>query len=229
MKLEQVEVGRRFDGASVPSLASLVELDPRPARVHLRPAKDARGALTCSDTAPGGGVEARDLVAATEPRRGRRFGVALVEQPYRSPGAGRLPRRRSSTPRGWRWGWSSSAPASSAGSRSSLAGFRPAPRASHGGDAAHPRCCAWPCRCTARPPEISLGRARRHEGAIVLVVQGRATRSASRRRAGARWSRCPAITSLSTISTPLRRPSRHGFQGSSSGLGQGNAPDVTRA
>ena len=56
-----------------------------PARVHLHPADDPRGALLLGHGA-GGGVEARDLVAATEAARAERFSVALVEQPYRVAG-----------------------------------------------------------------------------------------------------------------------------------------------
>ena len=59
-----------------------------PARVHLDPAKDARGALVLGHGA-GGGVTAPDLEAATRGALAVRFTVALVEQPYRV--AGRRP------------------------------------------------------------------------------------------------------------------------------------------
>jgi uncharacterized protein len=62
-----------------------------PARAHLHVADDARGALVLGHGA-GGGVEAPDLVAATEAALGRAFSVALVEQPYRVAG------RKSSPP-----------------------------------------------------------------------------------------------------------------------------------
>jgi predicted alpha/beta-hydrolase family hydrolase len=52
------------------------------ARVHRHAAEKPRGALVLGHGA-GGGVEAPDLVAATEAALGERFSVALVEQPYR--------------------------------------------------------------------------------------------------------------------------------------------------
>jgi uncharacterized protein len=61
------------------------------ASVHLHRAANARGALVLGHGA-GGGVEAPDLVAATEGGLAERFSVALVEQPYRVAG------RRSSPP-----------------------------------------------------------------------------------------------------------------------------------
>ena len=61
------------------------------ARVHVHPAEDARGALVLGHGA-GGGVDAPDLVAATEAAGRQGFSVALVEQPYRVAG------RRSSPP-----------------------------------------------------------------------------------------------------------------------------------
>jgi predicted alpha/beta-hydrolase family hydrolase len=62
-----------------------------PARAHLHPADEPRGALVLGHGA-GGGVEAPDLVAATEAAVGQGFTVALVEQPYRVAG------KRSSPP-----------------------------------------------------------------------------------------------------------------------------------
>jgi predicted alpha/beta-hydrolase family hydrolase len=55
------------------------------ARVHLRPAKQPKGALVLGHGA-GGGVEAPDIVAATDAALAQRFTVALVEQPYRVAG-----------------------------------------------------------------------------------------------------------------------------------------------
>jgi len=55
------------------------------ARVHLRPADSARAGLVLGHGA-GGGVEAPDLVAATEAALAERVSVALVEQPYRVAG-----------------------------------------------------------------------------------------------------------------------------------------------
>lgn len=62
-----------------------------PARAHLHAAGEPRGALVLGHGA-GGGVEAPDLVAATEAALAEGFSVALVEQPYRVAG------RKSSPP-----------------------------------------------------------------------------------------------------------------------------------
>jgi uncharacterized protein len=61
------------------------------ARVHLRVVHRPRGALVLGHGA-GGGVTARDLVAAASAALAERFSVALVEQPYRVGG------RRSPSP-----------------------------------------------------------------------------------------------------------------------------------
>jgi uncharacterized protein len=55
------------------------------ARVHLQRVESPRGWLVLGHGA-GGGVEARDLTAATEAALETRFAVALVEQPYRVAG-----------------------------------------------------------------------------------------------------------------------------------------------
>jgi uncharacterized protein len=68
-----------------------VDTPQGPARVHLHEAADAVGALVLGHGA-GGGVGARDLVAATGAGLEEGFTVALVEQPYRVAG------RRSSPP-----------------------------------------------------------------------------------------------------------------------------------
>ena len=56
-----------------------------PARVHLRTVTEPRAALILGHGA-GGGVAARDLVAATDAARAEGLTVALVEQPYRVAG-----------------------------------------------------------------------------------------------------------------------------------------------
>jgi predicted alpha/beta-hydrolase family hydrolase len=61
------------------------------ARVHLHEVERPRGWLVLGHGA-GGGVAARDLVAATDAALAEEVGVALVEQPYRVAG------RRSSPP-----------------------------------------------------------------------------------------------------------------------------------
>jgi predicted alpha/beta-hydrolase family hydrolase len=62
-----------------------VETPSGPARAHLHAAGKPEGALVLGHGA-GGGVEAPDLLAATEAALGERFSVALVEQPYRVAG-----------------------------------------------------------------------------------------------------------------------------------------------
>jgi predicted alpha/beta-hydrolase family hydrolase len=62
-----------------------VETPHGPARVHLHPVEDPQGRLVLGHGA-GGGVTARDLVAATKAAHAARFSVALVEQPYRVAG-----------------------------------------------------------------------------------------------------------------------------------------------
>jgi uncharacterized protein len=64
-----------------------------PARAHLHTVDSPRAALVLGHGA-GGGVEAPDLVAATEAARGEGWSVVLVEQPYRVAG------RRSPAPAG---------------------------------------------------------------------------------------------------------------------------------
>ncbi|HEX6618959.1 MAG TPA: alpha/beta family hydrolase [Solirubrobacteraceae bacterium] len=64
-----------------------------PARVHLHGADEPSGALVLGHGA-GGGVAARDLVAATQGAQAIAVSVALVEQPYRVAG------RRSPAPAG---------------------------------------------------------------------------------------------------------------------------------
>ena len=64
-----------------------------PARVHLHAVDEPAGALVLGHGA-GGGVAARDLVAATKAAQASGVSVALVEQPYRVAG------RRSPAPAG---------------------------------------------------------------------------------------------------------------------------------
>ena len=72
-----------------------------PAQAHLHPARQPKGALVLGHGA-GGGVEAVDLVAASEAAVEAGFTVALVEQPYRVAGRRSRPRRSGSTKLGLR-------------------------------------------------------------------------------------------------------------------------------
>ena len=73
----------------------MIDTESGPARAHVRPAGAPRAALVLGHGA-GGGIEAPDLVAATEAALECNVSVALVEQPYRvagkrsSPSAKRL-------------------------------------------------------------------------------------------------------------------------------------------
>jgi uncharacterized protein len=71
-------VARKADSLDIETPAGL-------ARVHLHTAEQPRGAVVLGHGA-GGGVEAPDLVAATEAAVSQRFSVGLVEQPYRVAG-----------------------------------------------------------------------------------------------------------------------------------------------
>jgi predicted alpha/beta-hydrolase family hydrolase len=62
-----------------------IETPQGPAKAHLHPVDEPRGALVLGHGAAGG-VEAGDLVAATEAARSADVSVALVEQPYRVAG-----------------------------------------------------------------------------------------------------------------------------------------------
>ena len=68
-----------------------VETPHGPARIHLRAVEEPRAALVLGHGA-GGGVEARDLVAATKAARAAGLTAALVEQPYRVAGRRSPPR-----------------------------------------------------------------------------------------------------------------------------------------
>jgi predicted alpha/beta-hydrolase family hydrolase len=69
-----------------------IEIDTShgPAAVHLHPAKGQKAALILGHGA-GGGVDAPDLVAATDAAVATGFTVALVEQPYRVAGKSSQP------------------------------------------------------------------------------------------------------------------------------------------
>jgi predicted alpha/beta-hydrolase family hydrolase len=62
-----------------------IETPSGPAHAYLHPASQPKGAVVLGHGA-GGGVEAADLVAATEAALEERLSVALVEQPYRVAG-----------------------------------------------------------------------------------------------------------------------------------------------
>ncbi len=65
--------------------AAQIDTPSGPARAHLHPAEDPRGALVLGHGA-GAGIDGPDLRAATEAALGEGLSVALVEQPYRVAG-----------------------------------------------------------------------------------------------------------------------------------------------
>ena len=153
----------------------LTELDTPhgPARVHLHPVDDPRGALVLGHGA-GGGVEARDIVAATGAARAEGFSVALVEQPYRVAGrrspapAKQLDAAWLSVTRQLRAGELGGLPLV-AGGRS--AGARVACRTAAEAGAAAVLCLAFPVHPPGRPEKTRLEELDAVE-VPVLVVQG---------------------------------------------------------
>jgi predicted alpha/beta-hydrolase family hydrolase len=148
-----------------------------PARVHLHPAPDARGALVLGHGA-GGGVGAPDLVAATEAALSEGFSVALVEQPYLVAG------RKSPAPAGQLdSSWTAVVAELGEGELRGLplvtggrsAGARVACRTAAATGAVAVLCLAFPVHAPGRPPSAG-GKSREHElddvEVPVLVVQG---------------------------------------------------------
>ncbi len=72
---------------STSATATVVDIDTPHglARAHVTRVRGAAGAVVLGHGA-GGGVTARDLVAASEAAQAEKFSVALVEQPYRVAG-----------------------------------------------------------------------------------------------------------------------------------------------
>ena len=144
-----------------------------PARVHLHPVGGPRGALVLGHGA-GGGVEARDIVAATEAAEAEGFSVALVEQPYRVAG------RRSPAPAGQLdAAWLSVVEQLRAGELGGLplvvggrsAGARVACRTAAEAGAAAVLCLAFPVHPPGRPEKTRLEELDSVE-VPMLVVQG---------------------------------------------------------
>jgi len=144
-----------------------------PARVHLHPAGDPRGALVLGHGA-GGGVGAPDLVAATEVALSLDVSVALVEQPYRVAG------RRSPAPaRQLDAAWSAVAEHLAGGELAGLplvtggrsAGARVACRTAEATGAAGVVCLAFPVHPPGKPEKTRLDELDA-VAVPVLVVQG---------------------------------------------------------
>jgi predicted alpha/beta-hydrolase family hydrolase len=145
-----------------------------PARVHLQPVVEPRAALLLGHGA-GGGITARDLVAAAAAARAEGLTVGLVEQPYRVAG-------KRSTPRaplldeawlalvdGLRAGPLAGVPLVFGG-RSS--GARVACRTASPGGAIGALCLAFPLKPPGRATAVSRLPELDGAGVPVLVVQG---------------------------------------------------------
>jgi predicted alpha/beta-hydrolase family hydrolase len=141
-----------------------------PARVHLDPVDDPRGALVLGHGA-GGGVAARDLVKAAAVAREEGFSVALVEQPYRVAGR-KSPAPAAQLDAAWR-AVVASLPFSDlplvTGGRS--AGARVACRTAADTAAAGVLCLAFPLHPPGRPEKTRLEELEAVT-VPVLVVQG---------------------------------------------------------
>ena len=154
-------------------LAPELDTPHGPARVHLHPVDGPRGALVLGHGA-GGGVEARDIVAATGAARAEGFSVALVEQPYRVAG-----RRSPATAKQLDTAWLSVIEQLRAGELGGLplvaggrsAGARVACRTAAEAGAAGVLCLAFPVHPPGRPEKSRLEELDALE-VPVLVVQG---------------------------------------------------------
>jgi predicted alpha/beta-hydrolase family hydrolase len=144
-----------------------------PARAHLQPAAEPRGALLLGHGA-GGGVGARDLVAATRAALAEDVSVALVEQPYRVAG------RRSPAPAAQLdAAWTAVVEHLRASDLGDLplvtggrsAGARVACRTAAETGAAGVLCLAFPLHPPGRPEKTRVGELEAVE-VPVLIVQG---------------------------------------------------------
>jgi uncharacterized protein len=141
-----------------------------PARVHLHPVDDARGWIVLGHGA-GGGVTARDLVAATKAAHAAQFSVALVEQPYRVAG------RKSPAPAAQLdTAWTSVVEQLDTGGLALVtggrsAGARVACRTAAATGSAGVLCLAFPVHPPGKPEKTRLGELDAVE-VPVLVVQG---------------------------------------------------------
>jgi len=146
-----------------------IETPHGPARAHLRPADDPRGLLVLGHGA-GGGVQARDLVAAAGAALAESFSVVLVEQPYRVAGR-KSPAPAAQLDAAWTAVIEHLAPTGVliTGGRSS--GARVACRTAAATGAAGVLCLAFPVHPPGRPEKSRLDEL---DGVSVpvLVVQG---------------------------------------------------------
>jgi len=76
---------RGYCGRTMSAIEIEIGTPHGPARAHVTKVRGATGAVVLGHGA-GGGVAARDLVAASEAAQAEKFSVVLVEQPYRVAG-----------------------------------------------------------------------------------------------------------------------------------------------
>jgi uncharacterized protein len=141
------------------------------ARAHVRPADDPRGVLVLGHGA-GGGVQARDLVAAAGAALAEDFSVVLVEQPYRVAGR-KSPAPATQLDAAWQAVIEHLSPSGVliTGGRSS--GARVACRTAAATGAAGVLCLAFPVHPPGRPEKSRLDELDA-VSVPVLVVQGMA-------------------------------------------------------
>jgi uncharacterized protein len=148
-----------------------IETPHGPARAHLRPADDPRGVLVLGHGA-GGGVQARDLVAAAGAALSADFSVVLVEQPYRVAGR-KSPAPAAQLDAAWEAVIEHLSPSGVLVTGGRSAGARVACRTAAATRAAGVLCLAFPVHPPGKPEKSRLDEL---DGVAVpvLVVQGTA-------------------------------------------------------
>jgi uncharacterized protein len=146
-----------------------IETPHGPARAHVRPADDPRGMLVLGHGA-GGGVQARDLVAAAGAALAEDFSVALVEQPYRVAGR-KSPAPAAQLDAAWTAVIEHLAPTGVLVTGGRSAGARVACRTAAATGAAGVLCLAFPVHPPGKPEKSRLSEL--DEVSVpVLIVQG---------------------------------------------------------
>jgi len=146
-----------------------IETPHGPARAHVRPADDPRGLHVLGHGA-GGGVQARDLVAAAGAALAEDFSVVLVEQPYRVAGR-KSPAPAAQLDAAWTAVVEHLAPTGVLVTGGRSAGARVACRTAAATGAAGVLCLAFPVHPPGKPEKSRLSELD-DVSVPVLVVQG---------------------------------------------------------
>jgi uncharacterized protein len=146
-----------------------IETPHGPARAHVRPADDPRGLLVLGHGA-GGGVQARDLVAAAGAALAEDLSVALVEQPYRVAGR-KSPAPAAQLDAAWAAVIEHLAPTGVLVTGGRSAGARVACRTAAATGAAGVLCLAFPVHPPGKPEKSRLSELD-DVSVPVLIVQG---------------------------------------------------------